>query len=142
MTNSATASLLLWFALLPVHSSQDELGKITKIYVQGESPAAAQVRAKLENGFQCLELAPERKGAEAVLQIHASETGALGMLGEKKNFALVSGLLVNSFGAHLWDFTQRTPGSGIERAVDAVLKKLARDCDCKKRLKAKKNSPW
>ena len=139
MTNSATAFLLLWFVFLPAHSSQDELGKITKIYVQGDSPAAAHVRAELENGFQCLELAPDRKTADAVLQMHASETGARGMLGEKKNFALVSGLLVNSLGAHLWDNTQRTPGNGIERAVDAVLKKLARDCDCKKRLKAKKN---
>ena len=139
MTGFATAPLLFLFALIPTPVIQDELNKITRIYVKGDSPAASHIRGKLENGFQCLELARERMTADAVLQMHESETGVRGMLGEKKNFALVSGLFENRLGAHLWDFTQRTPGTGIERGADAVLKKLAKDCDCKKRLKAKKN---
>ncbi len=136
MKGFATAPLLLLLALMPAPVSKDVLNKITRIYVRGDNPAAAYIRGKLENGFQCLELARQRKTADAVLQMHASETGLRGMLGEKKNFALVSGLLENRLGAHLWDFTQRTPGTGIERGADAVLKKLAKDCDCKKRLKA------
>lgn len=140
MTEYPTLILTILFALVPTLSGvQDDLGQITKIYVDGNNMSASVVRGKLKEGFQCLELARKREEADAVLTLQETDQpGARDIMMRPATAVRVSGLLEDLEGGYLWDFTQRAVNIGVKPAANEVLKRLAKACDCKRRIKKRK----
>lgn len=119
-------------------TTDPRIREVKTIFVAGNNQAAEEARKVLAAGKTCFALATKQADADATLDLSdqsGMDPGGFGTLGQRHS--VVSGTLTLKSGDLLWSHSERWSDrpfkSGAKQGGELLVKRLAREADCKSR---------